>query len=114
MVFVMRPTVIARAAGGHGYGEVPPARPELTLVRPAVDEGAEAGSAVAGSAVAGPAEAVLAELEFAVIDLETTGWSPGVAAITEIAAVRVRGGGARASSPRWSTRVSRCRRASRT
>jgi len=34
----------------------------------------------------------LAELEFAVIDLETTGWSPGVAAITEIAAVRVRGG----------------------
>ena len=92
MVFVMRPTVIARAAGGHGYGEVPLARPELTLVRPAVDEGAEAGSAVAGSAVAGPAEAVFAELEFAVIDLETTGWSPGVAAITEIAAVRVRGG----------------------
>ena len=39
-----------------------------------------------------PAEAELAELEFAVIDLETTGWSPGVAAITEIAAVRVRGG----------------------
>jgi DNA polymerase III subunit epsilon len=34
----------------------------------------------------------LTELEFAVIDLETTGWSPGAAAITEIAAVRVRGG----------------------
>ena len=34
----------------------------------------------------------LAELEFAVIDLETTGWSPEAAAITEIAAVRVRGG----------------------
>jgi DNA polymerase III subunit epsilon len=32
------------------------------------------------------------ELEFAVIDLETTGWSPGVAGITEIAAVRVHGG----------------------
>jgi DNA polymerase-3 subunit epsilon len=102
VVFVTRPSVIARAAGGHGYGEVPLARPELTLVTPAAAEGAEAGSAVAGSAVAGLAEAGsavaglaeagFAELEFAVIDLETTGWSPGVAAITEIAAVRVRGG----------------------
>ena len=35
----------------------------------------------------------LAELEFAVVDLETTGWSPESAAITEIGAVRVRGGG---------------------
>src|ERR1035437_8140833 len=34
----------------------------------------------------------LAELEFAVVDLETTGWSPAAAAITEIGAVRVRGG----------------------
>jgi DNA polymerase III subunit epsilon len=34
----------------------------------------------------------LAELEFAVVDLETTGWSPQAAAITEIGAVRVRGG----------------------
>jgi DNA polymerase III epsilon subunit family exonuclease len=34
----------------------------------------------------------LGQLEFAVIDLETTGWSPEAAAITEIAAVRVRGG----------------------
>jgi DNA polymerase-3 subunit epsilon len=94
VVLVMRPTVIARAADGHGYGEVPRARPELTLVRPTVAEGAETGSAVAGFAVAGAAEAEagFAELEFAVIDLETTGWSPGVAAITEIAAVRVRGG----------------------
>ena len=32
------------------------------------------------------------ELEFAVIDLETTGWTPGTAGITEMAAVRVRGG----------------------
>ena len=31
-----------------------------------------------------------AEIEFAVIDLETTGWSPRAAAITEIAAVRAR------------------------
>jgi DNA polymerase-3 subunit epsilon len=34
----------------------------------------------------------LVELEFAVVDLETTGWSPEAAAITEIGAVRVRGG----------------------
>jgi len=33
-------------------------------------------------------------LEFAVVDLETTGWSPEAAAITEIGAVRVRGAGA--------------------
>jgi DNA polymerase-3 subunit epsilon len=31
-------------------------------------------------------------VEFAVVDLETTGWSPKAAAITEIGAVRVRGG----------------------
>src|ERR1700747_2464001 len=35
----------------------------------------------------------LGRLEFAVVDLETTGWSPGAAAITEIGAVRVRGAG---------------------
>jgi len=35
---------------------------------------------------------VLADLDFAVVDLETTGWSPEVAAITEIGAVRVRAG----------------------
>jgi DNA polymerase III epsilon subunit family exonuclease len=112
VVFVTRPTVIARAAGGHGYGEVPLARPELTLVTSAAAEGPEAGASVTGLADAGFAdagftdagfaeagfaelefaEAGFAELEFAVIDLETTGWSPGVAAITEIAAVRVRGG----------------------
>ena len=37
-------------------------------------------------------EVELSRLEFAVVDLETTGWSPGAAAITEIGAVRVRGG----------------------
>ena len=38
------------------------------------------------------AEVELSRLEFAVVDLETTGWSPEVAAITVIGAVRVRGG----------------------
>ena len=37
-------------------------------------------------------EVELSRVEFAVVDLETTGWSPGAAAITEIGAVRVRGG----------------------
>ncbi len=82
VVFVTRPTAIARATGGQGYGGVPLARPELALVKPTAAEGAEPGFS----------EAEFAKLEFAVIDLETTGWSPGVAAITEIAAVRVRGG----------------------
>jgi DNA polymerase III epsilon subunit family exonuclease len=40
----------------------------------------------------GLSDAELGELEFAVVDLETTGWSPLEAAITEIGAVRVRGG----------------------
>jgi len=35
----------------------------------------------------------LSQLEFAVVDLETTGWSPRAAAITEIGAVRVRWAG---------------------
>jgi DNA polymerase-3 subunit epsilon len=35
----------------------------------------------------------LSRLEFAVVDLETTGWSPEAAAITEIGAVRVQGNG---------------------
>lgn len=42
--------------------------------------------------VAGPTVVGVRELEFAVIDLETTGWSPGAAGITEIAAVKVRDG----------------------
>jgi DNA polymerase III epsilon subunit family exonuclease len=54
------------------------------------------GAGLAGRKVltgrAGLAEAELSRLEFAVVDLETTGWSPGAAAITEIGAVRVRAG----------------------
>jgi DNA polymerase III subunit epsilon len=53
--------------------------------------GAELGQAELG----GVAEVDLGLLEFAVVDLETTGWSPEQAAITEIGAVRVRAGARR-------------------
>jgi len=91
VVSVMRPAAIARTLGGRT--DVPQARPEpagLHLVgRELTGPGRPTGCALAGPDLAGHA---LAELEFAVVDLETTGWSPGAAAITEIAAVRVRGG----------------------
>jgi DNA polymerase III subunit epsilon len=106
VVSVMRPAAIARTLGGRI--DVPQVRPEpagLHLVgreltgpeRPAgrALAGADlAGADLAGADLAGAdlAGRALAELEFAVVDLETTGWSPGAAAITEIAAVRVRGG----------------------
>jgi DNA polymerase III subunit epsilon len=71
---------------------VEPTRAELAEAD--ITRSAGAGLELAGPAGAGPARAglELGGLEFAVIDLETTGWSPGAAAITEIAAVRVRGG----------------------
>jgi DNA polymerase III epsilon subunit family exonuclease len=75
VVPVMRPAAIPRAPGGRA--DVPRARPEPAGLHLIVSE---------------PAERELGELEYAVVDLETTGWSPGAAAITEIAAVRVRGG----------------------
>src|SRR6185437_7707068 len=53
------------------------------------------GSALGGSALGRVAEMDLGLLEFAVVDLETTGWSPEQAAITEIGAVRVRAGARR-------------------
>jgi DNA polymerase-3 subunit epsilon len=64
-----------------------PARSE-----PAEADPAQLAPARRGPAAVTPARLDLAEVEFAVIDLETTGWSPEAAAITEIAAVRVRGG----------------------
>jgi DNA polymerase-3 subunit epsilon len=53
------------------------------------------GAELGGSGLGGVAEVDLGLLEFAVVDLETTGWSPEQAAITEIGAVRVRAGGRR-------------------
>jgi DNA polymerase III epsilon subunit family exonuclease len=109
LVSVTRPIVIAQATGGQWYGAAPLARGELAADGSAAPEPAEperkavaprrlalvgpAAPELAGPESAGrSAELKLTELEFAVIDLETTGWSPGAAAITEVAAVRVRGG----------------------
>ena len=50
------------------------------------------GVGIGGVGLRGVAEVDLGLLEFAVVDLETTGWSPGQAAITEIGAVRMRAG----------------------
>jgi DNA polymerase III subunit epsilon len=65
----------------------------LTLAATEADAGRAAAELAEGErARTERAEAGFARIEFAVIDLETTGWSPTAAAITEIAAVRVRGG----------------------
>jgi DNA polymerase III subunit epsilon len=53
------------------------------------------GNGLGGAELGGAAEVDLGLLEFAVVDLETTGWSPEQAAITEIGAVRVRAGARR-------------------
>jgi len=62
-------------------------------------EGAADGSRSAArehqGAASGDKAVPLAELEFAVVDIETTGWSPAEATITEIGAVRVHGGARR-------------------
>jgi DNA polymerase-3 subunit epsilon len=49
------------------------------------------GRGLGGVELGGLGDVELGRLEFAVVDLETTGWSPEAAAITEIGAVRVRG-----------------------
>src|SRR5205085_5699375 len=49
---------------------------------------AREGLGLGGLGLGGVAEVDLGRLEFAVVDLETTGWSPEKAAITEIGAVR--------------------------
>jgi len=103
VVSVMRQAVVARAPGGYGGvsltqggpgrpepGQLEPGRPEPGRPEPGqLEPAGRVELDVAGMDAGG---LVLAELEFAVIDLETTGWSPRAAAITEIGAVRVRGG----------------------
>jgi len=77
VVTVIIPDVITRVPSG--CGGAPPARGPLARAEPT------------GAGLNGLAEVELGLLEFAVVDLETTGWSPGAAAITEIGAVRVKG-----------------------
>jgi DNA polymerase-3 subunit epsilon len=89
-------------SGGLGTAELRAAELRTAELGTAELGTAEQGAAEQGAAERGAAEvelgglglahADLAEVEFAVIDLETTGWSPEKAAITEIAAVRVCGG----------------------
>jgi DNA polymerase-3 subunit epsilon len=71
---------------------------ELTLaagVGLGLDSAGLGGNGLGGAELGGAAEVDLGLLEFAVVDLETTGWSPEQAAITEIGAVRVRAGARR-------------------
>jgi len=80
LVSVISPADATRAPSGYCRGplaRLAPADPKLAALEAAGLE---------------PAELELAGLEFAVVDLETTGWSPEAAGITEIGAVRVRGG----------------------
>jgi len=69
----------------------PPARGARTGLNGHGGNGSVSGRARLDGVELGDVE--LGRLEFAVVDLETTGWSPGAAAITEIGAVRVRGAG---------------------
>jgi DNA polymerase III subunit epsilon len=74
------------APGGVEQGRVEQGRVEQGRVE---QGGVEQGGVEQG----GLADVELGCLEFVVVDLETTGWSPEAAAITEIGAVRVRGAG---------------------
>ena len=84
---VISPDVVTRVpSGGEG---APPARGTQ------LNGHARKGGGWGGTELGYVAEVDLGLLEFAVVDLETTGWSPEQAAITEIGAVRVRAGARR-------------------
>jgi DNA polymerase III epsilon subunit family exonuclease len=74
-----------------------PSTPPATLARSLLDEVVSSDArlqwrgAAVGLAAAPGADALLEHAHFVVVDLETTGLSPGKAAICEIGAVRVRG-----------------------
>ena len=96
---VISPGVVTQVPSGREGA--PPARG----LRPGLNGHAVNGSALGGVdrggvELGGLADVELGCLEFAVVDLETTGWSPGAAAITEIGAVRVRGAEAAGGSSR--------------
>src|SRR6185437_13861033 len=90
------------SVGGHTVGSV--ISPNVVTLVPSGGEGAppargtqlnghaRKGGGWGGTELGYVTEVDLGLLEFAVVDLETTGWSPEQAAITEIGAVRVRAG----------------------
>ena len=84
---VISPGVVTQEPSGREGA--PPARGP----RPGLNGRAMNGSGPGGVGLGGLADVELEHLEFAVVDLETTGWSPDAAAITEIGAVRVRAAG---------------------
>ncbi|WP_182111334.1 MULTISPECIES: DEDD exonuclease domain-containing protein [unclassified Actinotalea] len=74
---------------------VPRSTSPFAAAGPAAAVGREQGAAPAGPGVQLTLDAVgtpLSEVTFVVVDLETTGGTPATAAITEIGAVKVRGG----------------------
>ena len=87
---------------GHATNRTEPSGAELGGAGGSVGSGGLLGAGglggpggLGGVELGGVGEVDLGLLEFAVVDLETTGWSPGQAAITEIGAVRVRAGARR-------------------
>ena len=89
---VISPGVVTQVPSG--CEGAPPARgPRQRLNGHAVNGPAPDGAGPGGVELGGLADVELGRLEFAVVDLETTGWSPEAAAITEIGAVRVRAAG---------------------
>ena len=107
---VISPGVVTQVPSGY-EGAAPPAggpRPGLNghATIGSAPGGVELGGVelggveLGGVELGGLADVELGCLEFVVVDLETTGWSPEVAAITEIGAVRVRGTGPAGGSPR--------------
>src|ERR1700759_3781713 len=89
---VISPGVVTQVP--NGCEGAPPAggtRPGLN--GHAMNGSAPGGAELGGAELGGLGDVELGCLEFVVVDLETTGWSPEVAAITEIGAVRVRGAG---------------------
>ena len=74
--------------------------PPALGARPGLNGHAVNGAGLGGIGLNGLGDVELGCLEFAVVDLETTGWSPGAAAITEIGAERVRAAGPGGGSSR--------------
>jgi DNA polymerase III subunit epsilon len=96
---VISPGVVTQVP--NGCEGAPPAggtRPGLN--GHAMNGSAPGGAELGGAELGGLGDVELGCLEFVVVDLETTGWSPEVAAITEIGAVRVRGAGAAGGNSR--------------